>query len=261
MKGQSFTSVAVFTASEAILTSPSSLPKHVSLEPLSKFQALCYGCPIKAEESIATEEVLRETFRSARVESPPPGRPGRKVSTINSTLRLFIRNVATLRESKPPKLENIRYRTIRTLKKTLRRLFDRKAMQKTGLLAIDQTHPETASKVALFKSYAKSNRLILAPFSDLTTGPKVDRIRHPNPTPFSTYNNEYMNHIFQTSQIRQIYRYFVSVIFSNSESSSLCRRFGMNCCADDNHQPGCREKWRLFEKMMEEFLGAKIDSS
>lgn len=249
----------LYALPQPILTHAEPLQTHVSLEPLPAFAATL-GC---AALLSGVQMYARSMWRSETSEEPESPlsskKPSRKISSLNTTLRLFTR--ADLSHAdKPPKLENIRYRIMRTLKKTLRRIFERKNIKRRGLLDVELKTGAGEELFKAFKSFAKEHRPELEPFSQLANGPKVDQSRRPQRTGFSTYNNSYMEHVFQSPQIRRIYLLFVSLVYSCDLAESLCKRFAINCCCGGLHRAECQERWEAFKELLESYLGAKLST-
>lgn len=242
---------------QPILAHSVPLQTHVTLEPLPAFAETLGSAVLLSGVQVYTRSMrLSETC-------PEPDsllgfkKPGRKVSSLNTTLRLFTRADPS-HADKPPKLENIRYRVMRTLKKTLRRIFEHKNIKRRGLLDVELKMGSGEESFKAFKSFAKENRAELERFSQLVNGPKVDQSRRPQRTGFSTYNNSYMEHVFQSAPIRQVYLLFVGLVYSCGLAESLSKRFAINCCCDDQHRPQCQVRWEAFRELLDCYMGAKV---
>ena len=172
-------------------------------------------------------------------------------------LRRFIRAQEGVR-SQPPKLENIRYRVMRTLKKVLRRLSIEKTAGTRGLLQFPYHTGPAAFWYRKMCSFSSANPRPISRFAELSNGPKVDQSKSISSSNFSTYNNPYMDFVFSTYEVRVVYRLFVNFLFADDRPSSLNQRFKILCCKGQTHKEDCKEKWKEFRKMMEGYLGAKV---
>ena len=246
----------------SILSQQPPLPTHITLEPLPAFAPTFGSAVLMHRSAPAPEADLWGNY----FPSPPNSsaqllsaarKPGRKVSKINKTLRLFTRSDPAY-QTKSPKLENIRYRVMRTLKKTLRRLFERRTIKRKGLLEMQCKTDELDKCLADFKQYARNHREVLEDFSQLINGPKVDQSRNPQSTTFSTYNNSYMEYVFQTPEVRSIYQLFIKLIYSVPESDSLSHRFFIKCCKSEAHSSDCITRWEEFRRLLVEYMGTKV---
>lgn len=232
----------------SVLASGHPLPKYISLEPCDNLLEI-----IKAETCIVQYgEDDRPWFNEST------RKPGRRISKENATLRKFVRD----QEGAPqaPKLENIRYRVMRTLKKVLRRIAAGKSAGSRGLLQFQYNSGLGAYWFALMQEFAMNHEKSVLRFAELQNGPKVDQSKVSGNSRFSTYNNPYMDHVFSNYEIRVIYRLFVNLLFSDDRPHSLNTRFKILCCPKSTHGEECMEKWREFRKMMEDYLGAHIQS-
>lgn len=243
----------------SIFSQRTPLQCHISLEPLPAFAAT-FGSAVRARAfptGPAVPDPWDTVYNSDTCKNSGLKRPGRRVSNINITLRLFMRSDPAHMD-KPPKLENIRYRVMRTLKKTLRRIFERKLIKWRGLLEMERGNEIVEKRLLEFKQFARNHRSVLLDFSQLVNGPRVDQSRHPGDTTFSTYNNSYMEYVFQTPEVRAIYQLFVQLIYSEPSSASLSRRFSIRCCSGPNHDSDCTASWDSFRKLLEGYMGTRI---
>lgn len=244
---------SIYRVPRTILSHSKPLQTHVTLEPLPEFASMRNTpstCSGEAKEHFEFLDYREETSTSKK--------PGRKITSLNATLRLFTRCHPT-HSHQPPKLENIRYRIMRTLKKTLRRVYEKKGIKRKGLMDFDVDLEVSCGKLREFKEYARENREELEPFSQLVNGPKVDQSRRPQKPSFSTYNNSYLEHVFQNPTIRRIYGLFITLIYSNDQVQSLMKRFEMKCCEKKEHFEGCGEKWKAFREVLDGYLGTKVE--
>lgn len=231
----------------SVLSSSHPLPRHVSLEPCDQLLAL-----------ITTQIATVTETEEDKTNVPDVNRkPGRRISKENAILRKFVRDQEGI-APQPPKLENIRYRVMRTLKKLLRRLAVNKSPGSRGLLQFQYNLGQGAYWYSKMQEYASSHHRTIYRFSELQNGPKVDQSRTTGTFGFSTYNNPYMDFVFSNYEIRVIYRLFVNLLFSDDRVQSLNQRFKVLCCQKTTHSEECVEKWSEFRKMMEEYLGAHV---
>ena len=227
----------------------SPLLTHISLEPLPRLPSSATQSPLN---------VTKETCEDNEEARDQQNKPGKRGNGQGEILKLFKR-LKTRRKSLPPKLENIRYRVLRTLKKALRRTYAKKNIKAKGLMGIDLSRDTLAQEWNQFQAFASEFRVVLEPFSQLRNGPKVDQARRPNSaTTFTTYNSSYISTIFQGAEVRKVYQLFVKVLFAESNCESLRNRFGMRCCESGLHWSECEEKWRAFRGLMEGYLGANL---
>jgi hypothetical protein len=178
----------------------------------------------------------------------------RKGQEIGQILKQFTREIAG--EARPPKLENLRYRVMRSLKKFIRRLLQDKKVSKKGLMAISgELDPVVLDQI---QEYCQLHRQVLTTFASLRNGPCVDHRRSGTNTGHNTYNNNYMREIFKQEEVRETYSLYIRLLFSKDQVESLCHRFKIRCC-DERHSEVCEGKWREFRKILVEFLGADVD--
>lgn len=178
----------------------------------------------------------------------------RKCQEIGQVLKQFTREIAG--EARPPKLENLRYRVMRSLKKFIRRLLQDKKVSKKGLMAIPgELDPEVLDQI---QEYCQLNRPVLTTFASLQNGPCVDHRRSGTNTGHNTYNNTYMREIFRQEEVRETYSLYIRLLFSRDQVHSLCNRFKIRCC-EGRHEEACEGKWREFKKILVDFLGADVD--
>lgn len=224
----------------------SPLCTHISLEPLS----LCQSVPQSSDLHLAGSALPAP----ARDVGEGEGTQGKRTDTLKLFKRLDARH-----KNLSPKLENIRYRVLRTLKKALRRTYTEKGIKAKGLMGIDLTSESVSKQWHRFQDFARDFQTALEPFSLLRNGPKVDQARCPHAhASFTTYNNAYISSIFQIAEVRHVYKLFVQVLFAESSCESLKRRFGMACCANGLHWIVCEEKWKAFRGLLEDYLGANL---
>ena len=231
-----------------VLVSGHPLPKHISLEPCDSLLAF-----LRTETSTGQYE---EDGRPCLSESVR--KPGRRVSKENATLRKFVRDQEGTPQ--PPKLENMRYRVMRTLKKVLRRMAAGKSAGSRGLLQFQYGNGLGAHWYSQMQEFTMNHQRSVLRFAELQNGPKVDQSKASGTSNFSTYNNPYMDHVFTSYEIRVIYRLFVNLLFSDERPLSLNQRFKILCCPKSSHNEECIEKWAEFRTMMEDYLGAHIQS-
>ena len=179
----------------------------------------------------------------------------RKCQEIGAVLKQFTRNIKA--ESRPPKLENLRYRVMRSLKKFIRRLLQDKEVSKKGLMAIkgDLDH----FSLSEIKSYCERHRQALTDFSSLQNGPCVDHRRSGMKTGHNTYNNNYMREIFRQEEVRETYTRYIQLLFTKDQPDSLCHRFKIQCCPTSLHDQVCSKKWLEFKNILLDFLGADVE--
>lgn len=225
----------------------SPLCTHISLEPLSPCQV-----------SPGSKALLHSSSSDPAVPAKDTEAQASAQSKTGNTLKLFKR-LNTRHKNLSPKLENIRYRVLRTLKKALRRIYTKKDIKPKGLMGVDLASELVAKQWLSFQGFAMDFRCALEPFSQLKNGPKVDQARSPRTnTSFTTYNNAYISSIFQVAEVRKVYQLFVQVLFAESSCESLKHRFGMVCCTSGLHWSVCEEKWKAFRDLLEGYLGANI---
>lgn len=228
----------------------SPLLTHISLEPLPRFllSATVQSASNVNKETCEDNEETREQLN----------KPGKRGNGQGEILKLFKR-LKTRRKNQSPKLENLRYRVLRNLKKALRRTYAKKAIKAKGLMGIHLSRDTLVQEWSSFQAFASEFRLVLEPFSQLRNGPRVDQARHPHvTTSFTTYNNSYISSIFQAAEVRKVYQLFVKLLFAESNCESLRTRFGMMCCESGLHWSQCEEKWGAFRGLMEGYLGANL---
>ena len=172
-----------------------------------------------------------------------------------SVLQLFHRSD---RSSRKVKLENIRYRLLRGLKKTLRGVMSeghKKVAKKLLPENCSDSHPEYRR---LKDWCAKLSREADA-FAKLGNGPKVDSQRAPHHCTFTTYNNSYLRTVFQSPAIRLLYRLFINLIMSERKPESLAKRLAITCCRPPNsHTELCYQKWSSLHVVLSRYLGAEV---
>lgn len=177
----------------------------------------------------------------------------RKCQEIGQVLKQFTREIAG--EARPPKLENLRYRVMRSLKKFIRRLLQDKEVSKKGLMAIQgELDPAVLDQI---QEYCQLHREVLGNFSSLKNGPCVDHRRSGTSNHHNTYNNNYMREIFRREEVRETYSLYIRLLFSRDQVENLCHRFKIKCCLG-RHCEGCEGKWREFKKILMDFLGAEV---
>ena len=240
----------LYTAPMELIEKSEFVPRHISLEPLMRLAG------------VGTQNGAGGVSERKRVgsgEKPTRKRVGRKISKVNQILRSFRREQIS-RTYQPPKLENVRYRVMRTLKKVLRRLEKGKALGSKGLLALNYTAGPAAASFEAFTDFARSHADAISEFSEISNGPKVDKgkLKAEHESRFFTYNNSYMEHIFSVVEVRTVYRLFVKFVFSDDRPSSLNDRFRIWCCTSTSHDLTCVEKWRSFRTMLDQYLGANL---
>ena len=230
----------------ALLRAQEALPTHVSLEPL-----LAARTGTQLGDSAGRLDTQTRQSRSKRV--------GRKVSKVNQVLRAFQRKQMSS-TYQPPKLENVRYRVMRTLKKVLRRLSNGKPPGHKALLAMNYQSQAVAVAFQRFREYAEYQGEIIREFYEVANGPKVDkgRLKEERESRFFTYNNSYMMHIFAKAEIRLVYRLFIEFVFSENHPSSLNDRFNIWCCKSSQHSAACISKWQSFRLMLDQYLGTDL---
>lgn len=178
----------------------------------------------------------------------------RKCQEIGWVLKQFSRPIKE--ESRPPKLENLRYRVMRSLKKSIRRLLQDKEVSTKGLMAMPGELDSQA--LSQIKEYCQQHQQSLTAFSSLKNGPCVDHRRSGTTTGHNTYNNNYMREIFRQGEVRDAYSLYIRLLFSKDTPESLCKRFKIQCCALGTHSAACQEKWREFKGVLVDFLGAEV---
>lgn len=178
----------------------------------------------------------------------------RKCQEIGQVLKQFTRQIGG--EARPPKLENLRYRVMRSLKKFIRRLLQDKEVSKKGLMAIQgELDPQVLDEM---QECCQLHRKVLGDFSSLKNGPCVDHRRSGTKTGHNTYNNNYMREIFRQDEVREAYSLYIRLLFSRDQAENLCHRFKIQCC-DGVHDSTCEEKWKEFRRILVDFLGAEVD--
>ena len=199
---------------------------------------------------VQDESPQRET---AEVDSLQESRL-RKCQEIGLVLKQFSRTIKE--ESRPPKLENLRYRVMRSLKKSIRRLLQDKEVSTKGLMAMPgELEPQALSQI---KEFCQLHQQALADFASLKNGPCVDHRRSGTTTGHNTYNNNYMREIFRQGEVRDAYSLYIRLLFSKDTPESLCKRFKVQCCGLGVHSLACQEKWREFKRILVDFLGAEV---
>ena len=196
-----------------------------------------------SDEVLTSEIRLSQSFRL------------RKCQEINQILKQFSRTINS--HPRPPKLENLRYRVMRSLKKFIRRLLEEKSVSKKGILAISGQLDQKLMHT--IQEYCKVHRSALADFAVLKNGPCVDHRRSGRKTGHNTYNNSYMREIFREREVREAYSLYVQLLFSRDQPEGLCKRFKVECCGESSHGDECGRKWGEFRKVLVEFLGAEVD--
>lgn len=178
----------------------------------------------------------------------------RKGHEISMILKQFSRTIKD--EARPPKLENLRYRVMRSLKKFIRRLLQDKEVSTKGLMAMPGELD--LELLAQIQAYCQVRKSALAEFSSLKNGPCVDHRRSGTTTGHNTYNNNYMREIFRQEEVREVYSLYIRLLFSKDTPDSLCKRFKIQCCSHIHHSLTCEEKWREFKQILMDFLGAEV---
>lgn len=223
---------------EDIAREPRPLKTHISLEPLPAYK------------DSAGAQVLLTEINLSQAPDPtlyPPSPP-------KNTLRLFKR-LEKKHSQTSPKLENLRYRILRGLKKLLRRVYARKSVLPKGLMAMDMTGTRVAEEMKEFSALALGYGEVLGDFADLRNGPRVDQARTARSTEHITYNNAYVAQVFRKKEVRECYLRFVRLLFAENDCESLVKRFEMRCCEKGQHHWECDSKWRKLRQLLEAYFG------
>ena len=177
----------------------------------------------------------------------------RKCQEIGQVLKQFTREIAG--EARPPKLENLRYRVMRSLKKFIRRMLQDKEVSKKGLMAVQGELDYMVFDQ--IREYCQMHRDVLSDFASLKNGPCVDHRRSGAATGHNTYNNNYMREIFRKEEVREAYSLYIRLLFSRDQVENLCNRFKIRCCLG-RHSEECEGKWKEFKRILMDYLGAEV---
>ena len=96
-------------------------------------------------------------------------RSGRRETKENIILRRFTR-LAEYRKAQPPKLENIRYRVMRSLKKCIRLLSTEKRLPLSGLLHLPASNASSMFWKSEFEEYIWTHAELIFKFAEWTEG-------------------------------------------------------------------------------------------
>ena len=171
-------------------------------------------------------------------------------------LQQFIRSDSSGRRVK---LENLRYRLLRGMKKTIRGIISNgKKNVAKKLLPASCTHDQP--DFVKLKEWCCRLQTEAEEFARLGNGPKVDAQRCVRVCEFTTYNNSYLRAVFSSPAIRLLYRLFVNVILSDQHPDSLAKQLSIRCCAHSSamHTQVCTEKWTALYTVLHRYLGAEV---
>jgi hypothetical protein len=208
-------------------------------------------------EPCSPQYCRKSSFRPTSVVSSGADFKGNRLQRgpeITQILKQFRRKSNS--ELRLPKLENLRYRIMRSIKKLIRRLLHNQEISKKGLLAVPGGLD--SASLSRIKDYCHANRSVLEQFSALQNGPCVDHRHLSIDTGHNTYNNAYMRAIFSQHEVREAYTLYIHLLFTRDQPDSLCRRFKMECCLRQSHDDDCCKKWNSFKASLMDFLGAEV---
>lgn len=239
---------------EAIFRTQVPLVTHVSLDPM--LDLLCQRLSVLSGSTISSDkdsEPIVDQPKRAKARK----RPGRKVSDQSLILRKFLR-MNKKRRSAPPKLENIRYRVMRSLKKVVRRLATDKTLKPKGLLQFALGNVSSVYWKEELATYIAENTEALLDFADVQNGPKVDQCVPNVESQFSTYNNRYLEWVFEKEEVRVAYQLFAKLVFADQSPDALNALFRVRCCRSQTHDSTCQAKWTEFRSMVESYFGLNV---
>jgi len=213
-----------YTVPDYLLQRASALPTHITLEPLF---------PAKGKLHLAPQSLRLQPL---------------------AVLQLFHR---ADKSGRKVKLENLRYRLLRGLKKTIRGIGSEGKKNVARKLM-----PEGCTSLPEYrrlKDWCSTLGSEVAGFAQLGNGPKVDSQRTSRLCAFTTYNNSYLRTVFQSSAIRLIYRLFISLVMSDRRPESLSKRLSISCCPPlTKHSESCVQKWSSLHAILSRYLGAEV---
>ena len=157
-----------------------------------------------------------------------------------------------LKNRKHPKLEYLRCKLIRGLKKLIRVLLNSRSPKQFKFASINQ---ESLEKISAFSKFINYNKHQLQEIlSTKETSPVYK---------FKSYNIQFCKEFFSEEVIRECYLLYLEVLFGSKSCKELCKEFKFQCCDRFEHGEDCVEKWKemkdyvQFEMVDELFLDQK----
>ena len=77
---------------------------------------------------------------------------------------------------------------------------------------------------------------------------------------FKSYNSNFCSNFFKNKAVRKIFRFYVKLIFLDSDIQKLQKEFNFTCCFKKEHCADCYEKWNqlkeyIQQEMIQEVVG------
>ena len=147
----------------------------------------------------------------------------------------------------PPKMENIRYYLHRSIKRTVRHYLKKKCFGASQLIRyggvqrqrlIDEIRTLISANVETFMSFA-----------DPKSGPKADHRYSKKSSNFLTYSLKYVACLLSNPCIAELYSLCVQLIFTETDTESLCQSWRFRCCSRD-HNETCEARWNKFKEFL-----------
>ena len=128
-----------------------------------------------------------------------------------------------------PKLEYLRCKLIRGLKKTMRLMLKRTLPRKSRFVS-------TYGKIQDWNKMLEFVEFHKDLFSELSSTKKMipDRIN-------KSYNQRFCQEFFSYQEVRAAFNIYISILFSNFDPQFLCKQFNFQCCLDLLHTDNCLE--------------------
>ena len=157
---------------------------------------------------------------------------------------------------KSPKKEYLRCKLIRGCKKCIRHLSQGKNPQK--MIKFKKSSEKVKVIIDKMINYHQENLETLSDFSKTDT--KL------SDQTFKSYNSNFCSNFFKNKAVRKIFRFYIKLIFLDSDIQKLQKEFNFTCCFKKEHSSECYEKWSqlkdyIQQEMIQEVVTVSSKSS
>ena len=152
-----------------------------------------------------------------------------------------------------PKLENFRLKLIRGMMRSIREFAKGKVLYpKSGSHAIDICNPEQVQWYERLRAQFDANRADLEPCGRTQNGPETNKLRQKGKsqrksTRPASYNDSFCAELLAVESVTDYFQTYLSVVFSDTNLQSLCKRLKVKCCGKAKHTQQCTEVWRQVQ--------------
>ena len=149
------------------------------------------------------------------------------------------------------KKENLRCQIIRSFKRALREIVNKKKLPIiSGLHSFDSQTPKAVSLWNEISCIVSQ----FSEFSDIAqteNGPNTDgKSKKKEKVSAKSYNTEYCKSFFEPQIVRFCFSFYLELIFTPFEPKKLTKKFKFLCCEEKDHRFDCLAKWDLLKRYL-----------